>query len=121
MFVNPLVLADQVPTNHNLTIQKQLPNGSVRTNLAVASSANENLSFRHTLNANKPKQRNRHNAHFEYTDYDAVTGEAYTTTLDITIGRHKKALEATALRLCAEGESLLGVATFSDTFLRGGF
>lgn len=121
MFANPLVLADQVAANHNLTIQKTMANGSVRTNLSTAASAGENLAFRHTMDSTKAKQRNRHNAHFEYTDYDVVTGEAYTTTLDITVGRHKKAPETTAIRLLAEGKSLLGIGSFGDTLLRGGF
>lgn len=121
MFTNPLVLADQVPANHTLTIQKTLSNGSVRTNLATAASAAENLSFRHTMNANKPKQKNRHNAHFEYTEYDAVTGEPYLTTVDVSVGRHKKATEIVATRLLAEAKSLLAVASFSDTFVRGGY
>lgn len=121
MFANPLVLADEVPANHNLTIQKSMANGSVRTNLSTAASSGENLAFRHTMDSTKPKQRNRHNAHFSFTDYDAVTGEPYVTTLDITVGRHKKAPEATATRLLAEGKSLLLVGSFASTFLRGGY
>lgn len=121
MFTNPLVLADEVPANHNLTIQKTMANGSVRTNLTAAASANENLAFRHTMDSTKAKQRNRHNAHFELTDFDAVTGEPYVTTLDITVGRHKKAPENTAVRLLAEGKSLLGIASFGTTLLRGGY
>lgn len=121
MFANPLVLADHVPANHSYTISKNMPNGSVRTNLAVAASFMENLSFRHDIQENRPKRKNRNNAHFSYTEYDAVTGEAYETTVDVTVGRHKKASETVATRLLATAGSLIGVGSFATTFIRGGY
>lgn len=120
MFANPLVLADHVPANQNLTVAKSTANGSVRTNLGAAASASETLSFRHTIDEGKPNQKNRSNAHFSFTEYDAVTGAPYVTTGDISISRHKKAALSTTQKICAEMKSLLGVSGFADTFTRGG-
>jgi galactose-1-phosphate uridylyltransferase len=120
MFANPLPLTDDTPATVNFTVMKITDDGSQRVNLAASDSSYEYLLFRHQLNENKPKQHNRHNAHLQFTEYDATTGEPYKTNVDFTISRNKKASEDTADKLVAEMASLLVTSGFVASMIRGG-